>query len=77
MEMPAIPKVKSSGLASGAKPFIFLKEVRTELSKVTWPSRQQATRLTLVVIAVSIVVAIFIGALDFLFTQLMTIVLKR
>lgn len=77
MEMPAMPKVKPLSLASGAKPFLFLKEVRTELSKVTWPSKQQAIRLTLIVIAVSIVVAIFIGALDFLFTQLMTIVLKR
>jgi len=47
----------------------FLKEVKSELSKVTWLSRQQTIRLTLVVIAVSLVVAFFIGSLDFIFTK--------
>lgn len=61
----------------GAKPLIFLKEVRTELSKVIWPTRNQAVKLTAIVIGVSIVVAIFIGALDFLFTKLMEIFVAR
>jgi len=61
----------------GAKPLIFLKEVRTELSKVIWPTRSQAVKLTAIVIGVSIVVAIFIGVLDFLFTKLMEIVVAR
>lgn len=61
----------------GAKPLIFLKEVRTELSKVIWPTRNQAVKLTAIVMGVSIVVAIFIGALDFLFTKLMEIFVAR
>lgn len=61
----------------GAKPLIFLKEVRTELNKVVWPTRMQAAKLTTVVIGVSIVVAIFIGVLDFVFTKLMEIVVAR
>jgi len=53
----------------------FLKEVKNEMSKVSWLSRQQTIRLTLVVIGVSLVVAFFIGALDFIFTKLMGLVI--
>ena len=52
-------------------PVTFLKEVRSEMEKVSWPSRQEATRLTLIVIGISVVVALFIGALDFGFTKMM------
>jgi len=53
----------------------FLREVRIELSKVTWLSRKQTVRLTLIVIAVSVVVASFIASLDFAFTKLMEIII--
>jgi len=59
-----------------AKPLIFLKEVRTEMEKVSWPNRQQALRLTLIVIAVSVVVAVFIGALDYIFTKFMELIIR-
>lgn len=51
----------------------FLKEVRSELTKVSWLNRKQTTKLTLVVIAVSVVVAAFISTLDFIFTKMMKI----
>jgi len=57
-------------------PLIFLKEVRAEMNNVSWPSKQETTRLTGVVIGVSLIVAIFIGILDFLFTNLITLVLR-
>lgn len=68
MEMPIIQK---------AKPFVFLKEVRTELSKVSWPSRAQATRLSLIVIAATVVAAIFLGTFDLFFTKLTELVISR
>lgn len=58
------------------KPLVFLKEVRTEMEKVSWPNRQQAIRLTLIVIAISIVVAIFIGGLDFIFAKIMELLIR-
>jgi len=48
----------------------FLKEIRVELQKVNWPTRQEAFKYTLIVIAISTVIAIFLGGLDFLFTIL-------
>lgn len=51
-------------------PVVFLKEVKSELAKVVWPSRAEVVRLTWVVILVSLIVGLFIGALDFIFTRL-------
>lgn len=42
----------------------FLYDTKTELRKVTWPSREQAINLTSLVIAVSIAVGAFIGLTD-------------
>ncbi|MBI2053072.1 MAG: preprotein translocase subunit SecE [Candidatus Ryanbacteria bacterium] len=49
----------------------FLKDVRTELKKVSWPSRQETVKLTGVVILVSVIVAAFLGLLDFGFITLL------
>lgn len=53
----------------------FLKEVKSEMGKVSWLSRQQTARLTLIVVGISMVVAFFIGVLDFIFTKLMGLVI--
>jgi preprotein translocase subunit SecE len=50
----------------------FLKEVRLEMKKVNWPTRQETLRYTLIVIGVSLGVAFFLGALDFIFNTSLT-----
>ena len=57
-------------------PVTFLREVRGELKQVTWPTRKDVYRLTVVVMLVSIAVGIYIGGLDFLFTKIFEIVIK-
>jgi len=55
----------------------FFKEARAELMKVNWPNRQQALNYTLMVIGISVVVAIFLGGLDYFFVKLLkTYILK-
>ncbi|HFQ94522.1 MAG TPA: preprotein translocase subunit SecE [Anaerolineae bacterium] len=46
----------------------YFREVRGELRKVTWPTRQESQRLTAVVIAVTIAFAIFFWILDLIFS---------
>lgn len=46
----------------------YLRETKNELKHVSWPTRKQATVYTVLVIAISIVVAAYTGALDFIFT---------
>ena len=53
------------------KLFTFLKEVRIELKRVTWLTRQETIRHTLMVIFFSLAVATFLGGLDFLFSWLL------
>jgi len=49
----------------------FLKEVRLEMKKVNWPTRQETIKYTLLVIGVSLSVAIFLGGIDFIFTAIL------
>jgi preprotein translocase subunit SecE len=48
----------------------FLKEVQTELKKTTWPTRQEALKLTYVVIAVIVVLGIYMAGLDLILSAL-------
>ena len=42
----------------------YLKETMAELRKMSWPTRQELTGSTIVVVVVSLVVAVFIGIVD-------------
>ena len=49
----------------------FLREVRAEMEKVTWPGRQEVQAATLVIIALVLILAVFIGGVDFLVSRLL------
>jgi preprotein translocase subunit SecE len=51
----------------------YIKNTRTEMSHVTWPSRQQTIRFTSLVIAVSVATAAILGIADFVFSKLLTL----
>jgi preprotein translocase subunit SecE len=42
----------------------YLKETKAELKHVSWPTRRQAIKVTLLIIVFSVAVALFLGALD-------------
>lgn len=48
----------------------FLLEVKEELLKVAWPTREQTIRYTVLVIIVAVLVGVFLGGLDYLLTIL-------
>lgn len=54
----------------------YFKEVRVELTKVSWPTRAEATHLTLVILLSSLFVGLYIGGLDLGFTTLLGKFLK-
>jgi len=51
----------------------YLKEVRLELTKVVWPKRSEVIKLTLIVFIISGIIAAYTGALDYLFTKLLSV----
>jgi len=53
----------------------YLKETRTEIKKVAWPTRKQATNLTLIVIAVTAAMSLFLGVLDLLLQRAIGLIL--
>ena len=53
----------------------FLREVRTELGKVTWPGRRQLMVYTGVVIGVSLAIAVYLGALDTFFAWILNLLI--
>ncbi len=55
----------------------YLKNVRGELAHVVWPKPKQAVIHTLLILAISAVVAVFIGILDYLFTSLIGMIIAR
>jgi len=50
--------------------FRFIGEIIAELKKVVWLSRREAAYLTTLVLIVAIIMGLFLGALDYGFTQL-------
>jgi len=48
----------------------FLKDLKSERKKVTWPSMEETKKRTWVVIVELVVVAVVVGLLDFGFSKL-------
>jgi len=50
----------------------FLKEVNSELRKVTWPTKEELIGSTVVTVIVSLIMSIFIGLVD----RVLTLIIK-
>lgn len=57
-------------------PVSYLRDTLSELKQVRWPSRQDTTRLTGIVIFISLLVGAYIGGLDLAFTKLLSYIFK-
>jgi preprotein translocase subunit SecE len=84
-EKPSRADERAGGIASAlswpgrklAEARAFFTEVRSELKKVTWPSRKEVYSTTLVVIATSILFGFYLWGLDIVFSRVMSLVLAR
>ena len=56
-------------------PFEFIQQVRTEVSKVTWPTRRETLITTAMVMLMSVAAALFFLAVDYVLSTLVTFVL--
>lgn len=55
----------------------FLREVKVELEKVVWPSREQTIKLTMIVVFTILIVGFFVGGIDLLLSKLVDLLIKR
>jgi preprotein translocase subunit SecE len=70
-----VPRRVGSEAARRAFSFRMVGEVVSELRRVTWPTREETLRLTIMVIAVSAVIGAFLGAVDLVFVRLFELIL--
>ncbi len=54
----------------------YIKEVASESRNIKWPTRKQVISYTLIVIVLSLLLAIYVGALDAAFARLLSILLN-
>ncbi len=55
----------------------YIRETRAELRKVVWPTREEATNLTIIVVGTIVVMSAFFGVIDYLLTALFRFLLAR
>ncbi len=53
----------------------YIRETMGELRKVSWPSRREATSLTIVVLIVIALMSTFLGVLDFIYSRFFILIL--
>ena len=74
----AEPKTRVKGRTLGVVDTVsqFLREVRAELAKVTWPTRKDTIASTSVVLVIVILIAAFLGIVDLGLSKLMRLLLS-
>ena len=55
----------------------YIKEAKTELRKVVWPTKQEIIRHTIIVIGVSLATAAVLGIFDFIFAVIVEKIIKQ
>ncbi len=53
----------------------FLREVKVEIKKVTWPTRKEIIASTAVVLLTTIIIASFLGLVDYLLSEIVKLLL--
>ena len=66
----------SRGDSFFVNPITYLQNTLSELKQVSWPSRQQTIKLTVIVITISLVVGAYVGLLDMSFTKILSLLIK-
>ena len=54
----------------------FFREVKIEMKKVSWPTKNDTIKNTGAVIGISFAVAVFLGGLDLVFTKVLNIFIR-
>ncbi|MBD2840583.1 preprotein translocase subunit SecE [Metapseudomonas lalkuanensis] len=74
LALAAVAAVVALQTAKGQAFFVLAKEARAEIRKVVWPTRQETTQTTLIVVAVVLVMALLLWGLDTLLGWLVSLI---
>ena len=62
--------IKNNGL------FSFFREVKMEVKKITWPSKDEAKKAFVAVVIFTLIYIVLVGGFDFIFQNLFEMILK-
>ncbi len=68
-ERPRPTAPRPSEREKRTKPGEFVKEVRSELRKVAWPTRAEVVNYSIIVLVALVILTAFVGALDYGFGE--------
>ena len=68
--------VETEKTVKGNSLFNFLKEVKSEVKRITWPSKDETKKAFIAVIVFTLMYTILVGGLDFIFESLFKIIFK-
>jgi preprotein translocase subunit SecE len=64
-------------MATTTRAVDYMREVRAEVRKVTWPTWEDLRKSTGVIIVVVVILGVLIGVIDFLFSRILIDFLPR
>lgn len=70
-QSPTPTRIITRGSGRDVHPAQFVRDIISELRKVTWPTREETLRLTGIVIAISLAIGLLLGLLDLVFSQIL------
>ena len=59
------------------KIFDYIKDTKAEMTHVSWPTKKQVLAYTLLVIMISIIISIYLGFFDLIFTEGVGLLIKK
>ena len=66
---PPTPQQREQAREKRTRPVQFLREVRAELKKVSWPTRQEVLRYSVIVLVALVLFGVLVFVLDLLFGE--------
>ena len=72
---PGVPRQVGTGVRRRGLNIRYFGDIVSEVRRVTWPNRQETTRLTIMVLTVSAIIGVFLGLVDLAFSKLIGVVL--
>lgn len=70
-------QAQATGLVGKVKELIqFFEESKVEIKKVVWPTRKETVTTCIAVLVVSLVIAVYLGIVDFTFSKIIEAILS-
>ena len=74
--MSAKNNVKTEKTVNNSGLFGFFREVKAEVKRITWPSKDEAKKAFVAVVIFTLIYIVLVGGLDFIFQNLFEMILK-